>query len=261
MEYLLRIEAVNFDQFIGDTEKISVVRGGGLALLFAPGGGPVAGEDRRNLLTWLEESPADWSPEVISVGASSGLYGVQLDSKEDADKLRADVRSWIASDRLLKHATFTVVLTPRTEDFRVDLVRLVALGNWEQMTASSLVWPAAAGSVCAFDEVRPASSKCMNEEASESVVQRYEEGRLYRQRLFASVGVGALNGYPFTHSLGGLAHGAGSSLDGRIAVIYVDGNRFGSLLGEAEASAQSVKEWDQKLRGLRAGLLDALTGL
>lgn len=255
-KYLLRIEAVNFDQFIGDTDRISVVRGASLALLFAPGGVKPADRSRLDILSKLSKEFSDRSaPEAVSTGASVGLYSLELKSDAEAADLLGKVRSWITQDDLLRHATFTVALVRATDNFKEDLARLIALGNWEQVTSSTLAWPQPAKEVCTFDGVRPASQHCMGSHASESVFQRYQEGRLYRQRLFSSVGVADLGGYPFTHSLSGLAAGVDSSLDGRIAVIYVDGNKFGTLLQAVEDRSDAVKHWDVTLRRLRAQLL------
>ena len=67
-KYLVRVEAVNFDNFINDTQDISTIRGGGLLVLDA-----------------AKELAARAEMRGIYTGASTGLFVAELPENEQIE--------------------------------------------------------------------------------------------------------------------------------------------------------------------------------
>lgn len=261
---LIRVEGVNHSQFIFDTTDLSTVRGGGLILLDA-----------------VEEAARSLgkSCQVISSGASSGLFRLQAGAPQTAvDEVRRRLNQGKES-----HACFVVAAVPESGDFAADNETLIALNRHEQMTSPSLQVPAtgdAALGVCAIDRIRPAQHKSERKvkgqadvPLSASVHARRKYGLERKQAFYASaVPESPLSlrlkakGLRFADDFSDIADKVDDDeTQGKLAVFYADGNRFGAHQRPARTpeawkawDGKTLKAWDLHIKALRRGLLAEL---
>jgi len=301
MVYYLRLEGVNLDNFVYDTNDLSTVRGGGLLMLRAL---DVAEE-------FLNGPP--YNARRITKGASWGLFKVDLPEGDDSPEQEADRLRKCLLKKLTQHQTpitydkgTTTTLTPwRYATFVVDLVptgdmaeytadrdKAAALNHWRQMQSPSLK-PSQSGApvsvngrdrhVCDLDLVSPAAS-AIKEDDNEVVSAKVSERRLYgrnqKQRFYAdqtnSWGCD-LGDTDFVKDFAQLsraykqanvqAEDADTSgdasphggLDGKIAVIYLDGNNFGRISRDLCDSEEKQQSFDERVRpGQQQVLADLL---
>lgn len=240
--YYLRLEGVNFSSFISDTQDLSTIRGGGLLLL----------EAAQRVLA-LDEGLAK-----VGMGASSGLYSFLAADDREALARRRRVAAWLRGDEQLRHATFVVDVLRASGDFQRDKESLLALNRWRQMAAPSVAMPAPAADgaePCALDRLRPARARRIHDGAvSESAWQRREHGRERKQTFYRDeTGIDVTAG--FSLSLEDLARDPSrGNLDGKMAVIYLDGNAFGRLNPHV-ASPDDQRALDAYLQGERRAVL------
>ncbi|EDN71416.1 conserved hypothetical protein [Beggiatoa sp. PS] len=267
MEYYLRVEAVNLSNFIYDTTDLSTVRGGGLLLLDA--------------INKIEEHFEQL--KGISTGASSGLFSFTAPDKQAADEIQKQVISFLVHDKKLnehverlKHATFVVDILPITEtenEFDKAREKLLALNRWQQMQSPTLVFPDNKQQdmehpVCGIDHVRPSSATREiprgNDNkpiiVSESVYQRHNYGHGQKQKFYEQQ-TGLKDLRDFVTDLTQLADAEDndkiqSNLDGKMAVIYLDGNSFGSL--QRGLDEKGLREFDDKIKEYRRDFLCSL---
>lgn len=255
--YLVRIEGVNHDQFIFDTNDLSTVRGGSLLLLDAVEG--IAQAVGKGCKT-------------ISSGASSGLFQLPCASAEEAvttlRKILREGPGWA-------HASFVVAAVPESGNFPEDNETLIALNRHEQMTMPSLQVPSPEKpnlGVCAIDRIRPAqetSTRKIKGQAnlalSASVHARREYGLNKKQNFYANaVSDPALKarlgkpGLRFADDFSDIADDPTRGiLHGKLAVFYADGNGFGKHQRNARKPGD-LSEWDGHIRTLRRQMLDQL---
>jgi len=265
-EWLLRVEGVNLDNFVYDTQDLSTARGGGLLLLDAIG--------------TVGEHFSDLSP--ISTGASSGLF---LFHATDGQNLRNDVDEFLRKDPVLRHATFVVDVARVSESFHVDVETLIARNRWRQMFSPSLAVPRTEGTgeaVCPIDLVRPAlekttlPDKAERQLVSRSVLTRRDYGREKKQKFYAGeLAQLAREGGDDTHVLQVRSAIAvrdfaqhleelttdrhRGNLNRKMAVFYVDGNSFGAIQSGLER--QKLSAWDSTLKRYRRTLLADLLAM
>lgn len=251
--YFLGVEAVNLDNFVYDTNDLSTIRGGGLLLLKAP-------LFVKEGITGLEQ---------ISLGASSGLFSFKATDDCAAAEVAKDVRNILAKDKNYKHATFVVNVVRNTGEYRKDKEKLLALGRWQQMTTLSLAFPSESDSVegrspvCEFDYVRPAAGDPVQKgdkffAVSPSVRARMEYGQENKKKSWyderTQFKEQAGDELPeFVSDLQGLtggdqATGIPEKLQGKMAVIYLDGNGFGVKRRAFCENEEKEKEFDRKIR-------------
>lgn len=254
-EWLLRVEGVNLDNFVYDTQDLSTARGGGLLLLDAIG---MVGKKFGDLLP-------------ISTGASSGLFSFQ---SAEGQSLRKEVDAFLRTDPLLRHATFVVDVAAASESFNADVETLIAKNRWRQMLSPSLAVPRTEDTgktVCPIDLVRPASEKTA-QPVSPSVLTRRDYGRKQKQKFYTSElselavdGDGAYSEQvrsaiatrDFAQHLEELTTDRHrGNLNRKMAVIYVDGNSFGAIQSGLERPELSA--WDSTLKRYRRTLLAEL---
>lgn len=273
--HYLRVEGVNLGHFIEDTADLSTIRGGGLLLLDA-------GEQAQAFLDASSQVKQAWA---LSVGASSGLFALELEADVDAEQVReALIQNLQTPAAALAHATLVVDIAPVSGDFEKDRERLLALNRHRQMTTRTLVPPPWNNNMqvepCDFDRLRPGTEsrerppRLLGEQsktvpASPSAVQRRQFGIVQKKQFYQKI-VGEDYQPPkdapisrFAQELGELAgppypKGVPETLQGKIAVLYWDGNKFGSLQREHCDSPARQQQFDVQVRRLRAKLLAAV---
>jgi hypothetical protein len=266
--YLLRMEAVNLAHFVYDTEDLSTMRGGGLLLLNAP--------------TRLEKATEVWqeagASEVknITSGASQAIFQF---TATDAGKVRDCVARWLRNEQGLKHATFVVDVVAKSA-FASNREKLLALNRWRQMQQLRLAvpaWhdeqtPANDWPYCGIDFVRPAVKRnhTRNDDkrkVSDSVHARVEYGRRAKQQFYRDFAQWTPPVYPgvtkvdfawdFHQIAARGAHRFGAdagetdslaTLNGKMAVIYIDGNQFSAVQGAHCTNKDRQKAWDNLLQ-------------
>lgn len=255
MEYYLRVEGVNLGSFVYDSSDLASIRGGGLLLL--------------NAIDEIEEKlkavAGDGAVRAISKGASSGLF--KLDPVDNPAQIRQELMTFLNKDEQLRHATFVVDLLERKNNmnFAETQNQLATANHWQQMQAPSLAVPKPADDVCSFDKIRPAW-KTINQggtgkkRASSSIFQRREYGNVqkksefYRQRLTDDI-----PDLAFTKSLEELTTDPDKQgLNQKMAVIYIDGNKFGQFIQEHCKTEKAHEEFDCQMRQGRNAILDYL---
>lgn len=249
--YYLRIEAVNLDHFVYDTQDLSTIRGGSLLLRDAV----------------VRRLPAQFPDLVeVSIGASAGLF--RFESAEP-QAVRMQLCNWLASEPALRHATFVVDVTKAPRNFVLARERLIAMNRFRQMQQLSLVMPertVSAATGCFVDTLRPGVHLEMEDETetwlSQSTWSRRKFGR-EQKRAFYEQEAGiqwemAENARPvvwdFEELTGDPFQG---DLHHKLALIYVDGNGFGKIQEALCTTESAQREFDKVVRELRTNLLAA----
>ena len=274
-QYLLRIEAVNLEQVLQDTDQLSVIRGGGLQALEAV---------RRYDPEWpsqvrmpIPETPGQETPtpELISGGASVGLYRLDLppdDSKEPHQALTDKIAEDLAA--AYPHHTFVVDIEPvpqREGGFATARERVIAKNRLRQMQQPTLaVPPMSEGAVgpCDWDDLRPAVVEQQLRSAadgtprsvrlSRSVHDRYRYGTEQKKRfLDTTTGLDLDYTDDFEQLAGDFPQDR--RLQNKLAVLYFDGNHFGKHQGDCE-TPEALQQLDRYLRDQRKRLLKGLIG-
>lgn len=244
MTYYLRFEAVNLNNFIYDTNDLNTIRGGGLLLLEA--------------VKVVEEIIKNKLPNLINItqGASWALFELSTDEHQQVIDIKQDIINRLNSDDIFCHATFVVDILKSSNKYKIDRDSLHALNRWQQMQSPSLSIPQLAETVCQYDKVRPASLKS---KMSLSVAKRrnygteQKRGEFYKNRTSFN-----LDDLKFTHDLNELSDDTTRGiLNGKLAIIYVDGNKLSSL-SQACKNAKEQSKFDTKLRNGQNLILKAL---
>jgi hypothetical protein len=238
-EWYLRIEAVNLDHSVYDTNDISTIRGGSSLLLDA--------------VYKLAESIE--LLEKISVGASTGLYRINAQEAE-IQGIEQAVKNFLQSDPYCHFATFVVATDKKKAvESIVDVNnRLMAKCAWQQYLTSSFSFPkyVDTNNVCSMGGTRPAVHKIKDIKAevvvSESVNARRTKGKELRQKLYERCFDGAFPEMTFTDDLETLAQ------NGDIAVIHFDGNRFGNIRNYCR-DVGDLKKFDSTVQGIQKNAL------
>jgi hypothetical protein len=205
---LLRVEAINFDQSIGDTNQLSVVRGGGLLMR----------ESIIDLGLALEQNfPKDGMFHKVSTGGSIGIFLFRLEHNLEASVLIEALEdalsgascsevtpSWLKNalcqyqrmeaGKATQWLSFAVSVQPvhehgdlesvSYESFRDAEQRALAEIRRKQMQQPNVVIAETPGAeVCAWDGLRPASGSAVVREVpvSDSVHERFKIGRSGKQ--------------------------------------------------------------------------------
>jgi hypothetical protein len=247
-QVFLRMESVNLSTFVEDTQDLSTIRGGSLLLLRA-----------------VERVQEKFRLDPISTGASAGLFRCTLPESMSPECLWKKVERYLNhQDKELCHATFVVdVIEDLTEedpnaDFVIHRERLLALNRWQQMQAPTLAVPkkVAASQPCAFDGVRPATRTSKGGELiSESAWVRNKYGRDQKQSLYTKET--RLADLPkFVNDLDELSDDLSQGrLHHKIAVIYLDGNKFGEKQNRLCPTPELQKAFDTQLKDYRRCVL------
>jgi hypothetical protein len=226
--FYLRIEGVNLSYVLEDTDQLSMVRGGSLLLRQAV-------KDIETRFPNLKK---------ISTGASIGLFEFK-DDQPTAEKLRNDIADYLNTG--YKHLTFVVDVQEARVGFLIDKEAVLARNRFRQMQQLSLTMPDRNTSIyepCEWDGVRPGDS-CVEvrrdqgierSPVSASIASRHNYGRKQKQEFYREETKEngtidpAIQALDFADDLHEIAGGSCfSKLDDKIAVIYVDGNKFSNI--------------------------------
>ncbi len=251
--YYLRVEAVNLANFVYDTHDISTIRGGSFLLLYAINGLKAKFEGRLNHVTHA---------------ASQGLFWFESD-KESTSIIQKDVLQYL-NDQTDGHATFVVAIQPDiTGDFKQVLEKLEAQIHRQQWQLPTVAIPssdAKAGTECYLDGWRPGTVKYRVDPSvesasiSEATDFRRKEGAKLRHTLFSKILVDENHqGQISAKDLGELSLNPSKGiLSGKIAYIYVDGNRFGSIRRQSCQTREDRQGFDRTIQDFREEFLRTL---
>ena len=278
----IKVEAVNFGNSILDTNQLSVVRGGSYALK------QIIVDIEKRL---LEAKIPDFTS--ITIGSSTGVFSCNQDATQTARQLIENFLNnyaTINSVSFIPNEVFTFVIDDVvSDDYLNAKEQLYALGRFKQASRLSHSIPnfsSEVKSVCALNGFLPADSNNNKIKASKdgyvsrSVDIRYQIGRKVRSDIYkneqSSVfsklqGIGTctklskedivdVSQFQFPSDLETLAGTHPKiSLNGKVAVIYSDGNSFGkaqkAVIEEANNKVKAQQEFDLQLRLDRARYL------
>ncbi len=255
----LKVEAVNIYATILDTSQLSVIRGSSNIIKNAI-------EELCNIED-LREKRSDIEGKLVPVttGGSIGIFKVE--NAVDQGKLICTVKEFLTKsvDGLGKYFTF-VVNTVTASTYLEAKEALIALGRHSQLNQLSVPAPGFEDSpngICAYNGFLPTVQKSQlpntaNENASESVNERFQQGRKLRTSIYFEGQDKYSNEAQYQlsqdlHQLAGTHETL--SLNGKIAVIYADGNRFGKIQRDAIKAASdqenAQKIYDDELKKIR----------
>ncbi|MEO8164584.1 MAG: hypothetical protein ABI619_04235, partial [Betaproteobacteria bacterium] len=295
--YLLRVEGVNLSNVIDDTDQLSVRRGGGLMILNAPAAlkdslAPEIGDRLTEIATgasiglfeFIADANTGDDAEAVRVAVEKHLREGSLDYK---------TREGNDAKLSLKHGTFVVdiVRVDETDDVQQKEQLAVAKNRWSQLQQPTLsldeLWGQDLKESCHWDRTRVATVNHhlpggKQEMISQTVDERWKYGRDARQRFYhGELDHLARDDVPFAKILAGLAFtddlkklsghlpnadvkfSVPDNLVDKLAVFYVDGNKFGErgrAIFKAEGSS-GFREWSTVLREHHRRLLKDLITL
>lgn len=244
--YYLRIEAVNLDNSVYDTHDISTIRGGSFILL----------EVMNNL-------KGRFGLEDAGTAASIGIFKFDATNDNAAESVRQQVLNSV-NNNTREFATYVSAWERADTSVSFDKIiqLLTAKCRWQQYHKPTLVFPEFRNDnedfECYLDRVRPAlqSMSVGNEQQilSKSVFDRRKEGRKLRDKIYRDL----LNikNIEFTDDLETLAtRSEGGSLDGKIAFIHIDGNRFGRIREDLCKNEDGLKRFQRLIQEMRESTL------
>ncbi|RLJ16844.1 hypothetical protein DJ031_15335 [bacterium endosymbiont of Escarpia laminata] len=257
-KYYLRVEGINFNSFVLDTNRIKAIRGGSLMLL--------------NSVGWLEEQITEL--DCITAGASWGLFSFEAENACQAGKMLDSVRRSFNGDERYKHTTMALAVLPAGDekDYPKTRARLETLSRWQQMQSPAVAIPSVPKGetvfgTCTMDKLRPATQinylrregdEDKEEHVSASCRVRWVEDAKERKPKKEDVVVQRksfyekrthITGLKFTEDLHQLSQGKEyGNLHEKMAVIYLDGNHFGNLARDYCTTEERQRRFDKKLR-------------
>ena len=256
-KHYLRVEAVNISNFVYDTQDLSTIRGGGLLLL-----------DAIERVRAEVQTPA-LTP--ITTGASSGFFEFDAADLQEATDVRGKVVSFLTSDESLKHATFVVdvLAAGGEEQFGADRERLLALNRWGQMQSPIVAIPrrnkdGGVGVCRVIGFALPLTQRWAggSENGSKRVGESSTRVWTEQKQTFYNRQTGVQQTREFSHDLDELTSDEKKgNLNHKMAVIYLDGNRFGQLQAGLCRTASKQNKFDQELKEYRRTFLRSLLGL
>ncbi|HFQ4839497.1 TPA: hypothetical protein ACGU2D_003866 [Vibrio vulnificus] len=278
----LKVEAVNFGNTIFDTNQLSVVRGGSYAL--------------KEIVRQIEKKLIDRKIEgfqSVTLGGSTGIFCCDADS---INQMRSLVELYLCDQQTIKEQTFTpnnvfsfVITSVVSKDYLQAKEQLYALGRHKQAQSFSHALPDFSSSgeqVCPLNGYLLADSKnnnikaAKNSKVSTSVDLRYQIGRKVRTTIYSEeqailaaqlsdlgkpqeerrTDIEELRFPSDLETLAGQHHKL--ALNGKVAVIYVDGNAFGKAqkthIEQSSNKIEAQQAFDLQLRSDRAEYLVSL---
>jgi len=262
--YLLRIEGQNFGSVIFDTHDLSTIAGGSRLLEMAP-------QRIKELLEIPPGVAGVKAVRTIQCAASTGLFALRAESKDIASILQA-VKGELAESPYC-HLTVSVEAiecpevtanadkdgkyTIQNEELKnipiEKLDQLQAAARFAQMRASNVAIPKVspnAARACSVDRVRPADGKG-NRAMSASVAARREEGKQFRWKS-------GTKKIATVRTFEEMTEHKEKRLDGRLAVISIDGKGFTKLRGRLCRNFDDQRWFSDQLATLQTGFFEKL---
>ena len=280
----LKVEAVNFGNTIFDTNQLSVVRGGSYAL--------------KKIVLQIEKKLIDCKIkgfQSVTLGGSTGIFCCDADS---INEMRSWVEEYLYKQQTIKEQTFIpndvfsfVITSVVSQDYLQAKEQLYALGRYKQAQSFSHALPDFSSSgeqVCPLNGYLLADSKnsrikaAKNSKVSTSVDLRYQIGRQVRTSIYSEeletlitqlsdlgqpqeeelTSIEKLRFPSDLETLAGQHHKL--ALNGKVAVIYIDGNAFGKAqkthIEQSPNKIKAQQAFDLQLRLDRAKYLISLVG-
>lgn len=236
----LRVEAQNLGNTLFDTDKLSVIRGGSLML--------------RDAILTAEKALRDAGCVAVRVGAEAAVFRLGTDDAVDAAKR---VRTVLAEQA--PEFTFAVVAASAASD-RDGIDRTLAVARWRQgrlpRFAPEPQIGATTSGICSLTRVRAGPIEVGSNTLSASAKARLKRGQELKRRAFYREEADPVlaESLGFVDDLGELTDRSPyPSLDGKMAVLVIDGNGFGSIC--ASLSTTDARLFDNRMRELRRALL------
>lgn len=277
---LARIAACNFHNTILDTDDLSTIRGSSLFLLRFPD----------TIVRRLQHNHPDVEAAEISSGASELLFRFVATpaAKETVENFLSELLARHPGNEAALWSRFTFVWAVEDleqgigQTFTRRLDHLIARCNLRQYQQPTVMIPEfhsdaqrqanggatdAASVVCHLDGIRPASPDLRQKSlsVSRSVYQRRSYGRQAKQHFYGEEleGVNPADQFQFVQEFSQLAPTAEEldredipeSLRGKIALVYLDGNSFGSKRAELGTTTQGLQQFSTDVKANRRDLL------
>ena len=244
MRYL-RVEALNLSNTLFDTDKMNVIRGGSLML--------------RDAILSASVKLCALHISEVRVGAEAAVFRLNSDQPTETEVI-SSIRSILANKA--PHFIFAVVVA-NAENDADGIARTAAVARWQQMRQLRVIpdRPAAAAEItgiCEFTRVR-AANKAGNSSVTgtlcTSARKRAENGRELRQTFYEQeADAEVAKGLNFSSDLNDLSiSGPYPTVDGKMAVLSIDGNSFGKTV--AALTTEKASAFDKHMKGLRRQLL------
>lgn len=249
MPHYLRVEAVNLYASVYDTNQISIIRGGSLLL-------------KQAIDDLAKKFTSQLTP--LSTGASVGLFEI---TDANPASLKPAVIDFLNTENNYHYFTF-VVVDAAHDDFQTAKEILVAKIRVLQLQQPSLSVDEnmAKAQPCALDGIRKAQKE-IQLARGKTIINPFARlkwvyGRRQRKKLYHDE-LKELdlptNDLDFTQDLTQLSKNPDCpNLDGKIAVIYFDGNGFSKLQADLVRTAQDQKDFDRTIKNYRRDFLDQL---
>ncbi|MCI5138917.1 MAG: hypothetical protein D3922_11010, partial [Candidatus Electrothrix sp. AR1] len=266
-KYLLRVEGVNLSHVLDDTRQLSVRRGGSMLLRQA-----IKDLEKKENIPISSVSCDHW--ETISSGASTGLFQFTSDSLQSAQKNKDHIVDFLNNHQQYKHFSFVVDVVPLLRDragkdnFKQTVEAVIAKNRFAQFQQPTLTYhdtpgTEKTGQPCSWDNIRPAlqgdTVKRKQGKVSALVSAftniRHNYGRK-EKKDFINREIGKR--YEYTWNLQTLSHHPDfSQCNGKIAVLYFDGNSFGKIQKSC-TSKKELKRFDNEIQSKRREFLRQL---
>lgn len=251
--YYLQVQGVNLSNFIFDTADLSTIRGGSLLLL--------------DSIDSIPKRITSAKLEPITTGASAGLFTFETpeDQGETAKQVRNEVELALNDDPGTLHATFAVDVVPASNNFTEDREKILTLNRYRQMRQPRLAIPQwnedGKVSNCNIDGIKPgvAGVAGVTKRVSISVKVRREYGLKQKRGDFYKKYSGMEPNKEFSRDFDELTNDPSrGNLHHKMALIYLDGNKFGSLQAQTCKDAPALNDFDTTVKEYRKGFLQRL---
>ena len=254
--YFFRAEAVNMTPTVYDTSDISTIRGAGFYLL-----------DRIKSLG----QNSNYCEELVTEGASAAVFKIETDTPEETRKeMLLFLYSINKKGNTLPEMTFIVEFLECQNDFPTTMAALQGKIRVSQMQSPTIrIFPETLTSSGKSHEGRARTFDALNRvlpahvtdnskgELSKFTKNRRLQGIDLRKKIYSDllkkydIPANVLN---FTEDLETLSKDPGQgNLNGKIAYIYIDGNKFGKL--QRSLDERSLKEFDTALDNFKKEFL------
>jgi len=233
----MRIEATGFDHTVYDSNDISTIRGGSFLLL--------------DTVEQLGNCFPD-RIEKITTGASVGLFRVK--NGADPSDLKKDIVSHL-NEVTEGHATFVLdFVDSEKQNFSEIRALLTARNRYSQMRQLDIPWGQGwhgSKAPCQVNGILPGVQEKNKELMSASVLFRKDKGIPLRDKIYEKI-IGADSGLNFTdhlEELGTIENGnVPENVNGKIAFIYLDGNKFGTIRQKYCQNKDKLIEYDEAIQ-------------